>query len=110
MNITYCVYNGQTKSENEEVDSKGAKFKCVKKNDRFEWDWQSGGECKLKDNSMLSVNQTKVDGGITYHCIASGLSIVAVVESTDNEIELHVAKNENFKSALKKAFEIFYVV
>lgn len=78
--ITLCTYNGTTFAGGETVESGGALFNCTKKGDHFEWEWKSGGECKLNDNLTLATNQEKRVGNATYRCVARRLKIVITVK------------------------------
>jgi hypothetical protein len=78
--ITFCLNGEKPVKENEACENEGASFKCVKKDDHYEFEWQKGGACKLKDNSVLNVNEEKREGDINYRCEAVGLRIVVVVK------------------------------
>lgn len=92
--ISFCRYNRTKFDGGESVQIDGATFNCTKKGDHFEWEWESGGECKLKDNSTLAVNEQKREGNVTYKCVAQRLKIRISVKGT--------VKSQKVKSKIKQ--------
>lgn len=81
-----CKYNGNNFTVHQTLNVDGATFICNDTGQRLAWSWQSGGECKLKDNSTISVNQDKLEGNVTYQCVVRGLQITIAVIGNINEI------------------------
>lgn len=81
--INFCVYEGKNIPENGTIEVAGATFICTKKGDKFEFDWQKGGECKL-NNSVVAfnntINVTEKDGDVTYQCLANSYKIELIVK------------------------------
>lgn len=79
---TSCKYNEENFALYQTKEIDGVTFVCNHTGERVEWSWQSGGECKLKDNSTIRMSETKLEGDVAYHCIARGLRIFISVKGT----------------------------
>lgn len=74
-----CFYDGKPAADGQTVKIDGFSFKCSKKGERFEWEWENGEDYKFEDGSTLAINQKKRVGDVTYQYVARELIVEIIV-------------------------------
>src|SRR5271170_6460198 len=67
--VTTCKYNGKEYHEGEKFENNGATFKCTNNGKQCQFAWESGGECKTKENTAMQMNEAKRNGNVTHKCV-----------------------------------------